>query len=120
MTERRWGIRLSAAAERDFATILRWTTEAFGVRQAEIYRDVIAGALSSLTEGPDVLGSKPRDEILPGLRTLHVRRPGRHFVVCRASVGNTIEIVRILHDAMDLARQITPEDPGSEASPAER
>ena len=116
MSKRRWRIRLGAAAERDFSTILQWTKETFGVRQVQIYRDVIVEALTSLTEGPDVPGATARDEILPGLRTLHVRRPGRHFVVYRAGVGDTIEIVRILHDAMDLARHIASEDPGSETS----
>lgn len=116
MTERRWRIRLSAAAERDFAAILQWTAETFGARQAEGYREVLVAALTSLGAGPEVLGGKPRDEILPGLHTLHVRRPGRHFVVYRVSVGDAIEVVRILHDAMDLARQIRPKDPGSEPS----
>ena len=53
-------------------------------------------------------GSKGRDEILPGLRTLHVARRGRrgsHILMYRAAPQSTIEIVRILHDRMDLQRQ---------------
>lgn len=118
MTER-WRIRLSASAEQDFEAILRWTVEAFGIRQAEVYLDLLLAALAALAHGPDVPGSKLRDEILPGLRILHVRRPGRHFVLYRPSGSNTIEVVRILHDAMDLARHVVEDDPKPEASQAD-
>jgi hypothetical protein len=33
MVERGWRVRLGAAAELDFANILKWTTENFGTRQ---------------------------------------------------------------------------------------
>lgn len=45
------------------------------------------------------------NEIMPGLRTLHVARHGRrrrHFLLYRIVKGRTIEIGRILHDQMDL------------------
>jgi toxin ParE1/3/4 len=42
MGERRWRVRLGAAAELDFANILKWTIENFGVRQSRVYRDTIA------------------------------------------------------------------------------
>jgi toxin ParE1/3/4 len=62
--------------------------------------------------GPDVPGSAARDEIQEGLRTLHVARQGRcgrHFIMYRAADGSVIEVARILHEAMDLARHIPPE-----------
>jgi uncharacterized protein YjiS (DUF1127 family) len=34
MAERRWRVRLGAAAELDFANIVKWTTENFGARHA--------------------------------------------------------------------------------------
>jgi toxin ParE1/3/4 len=103
----KWGVRLAAAAELDFANILRWTAETFGARQAGLYRDAIVQAIGELADGPDVAGSKARDEILPGLRTLRIARRGRrgsHFLMYRAAPKRTIEIVRILHDRMDLER----------------
>ena len=107
MAERRWRVRLGAAAELDFANIVRWTAENFGARQSRIYRDTLVEAIRELAEGPDVAGSKGRDEISPGLRTLHVARRGRrgsHFLMYRAAPNRTIEIVRILHDRMDVRR----------------
>ena len=100
--------RLGAAAELDFANIVKWTAENFGARQSHIYRDTLVQAIRELAEGPDVPGSKGRDEISPGLRTLHVARRGRrgsHFLMYRAAPNRTIEIVRILHDRMDIQRQ---------------
>jgi toxin ParE1/3/4 len=109
MAEPRWRVRLGAAAELDFANILKWTTENFGARQSRVYRDTLVQAIGELAAGPDVAGSKARDEIVPGLRTLHVSRRGRrgsHFLMFRVARNGTIEIVRILHDRMDLQRHV--------------
>jgi len=109
-----WRVRLGAAAELDFANILKWTTENFGSRQALIYRDTLVQAIRELVEGPDIARSRARDEIMPGLRTLHVARRGRrgrHFLMYRVAAERTIEIVRILHDTMDLERHV-PSDTG--------
>jgi toxin ParE1/3/4 len=112
VTETSWRIRLGAEAERDFLRILQYTAETFGPRQTEIYKATLMDALAELTQGPNVAGSVARDEILPGLRTLHVARRGRrarHFIMYRAAEGRILEVLRILHDAMELARHIPPE-----------
>jgi toxin ParE1/3/4 len=117
MAQPGWRVRLGAAAELDFANILKWTTENFSARQSRIYRDTLVQAITALADGPDIAGSKPRDEITPGLRTLHVARHGRrgrHFLMYRAAPARTVEIVRILHDSMDLRRHIPP-DPDESA-----
>jgi toxin ParE1/3/4 len=101
---RQWRVRLGAVAELDFANILKWTTETFGSRQARIYRDTLMRAIGDLADGPNVPGSKARDDILPGVRTLHARRHGRrgrHFLLYRVVEGGIIDIGRILHDRMD-------------------
>jgi toxin ParE1/3/4 len=109
MAEGRWRVRLGAAAELDFANILVWTTGNLGARQSHVYRDVLVQTIGELVDGPDVAGSRARDEIMPGLRTLDVARHGRrgrHFLMYRVATKRTIEIVRILHDRMDLQRHI--------------
>jgi toxin ParE1/3/4 len=118
MIEQKWRVRLGAVAELDFANILKWTTENFGARQSRIYRDTLVRAIGELANGPDAAGSKARDEIMPGLRTLHVARHGRrgrHFLLYRIVEGRIIEIGRILHDQMDLPRHLPfPTDEGGE------
>jgi toxin ParE1/3/4 len=121
MIARQWRVRLGAVAEVDFANILKWTTENFGARQAAIYRDTLVQAIGELAKGPDVPGSRARNEIKPGLRTLHVARHGRrgrHFLLFRAVEDQVIEIGRILHDQMDLKRHLPlpPREGGADRS----
>src|ERR1700745_3112883 len=104
MPEPKWGVRLGAVAEPDFANIINWTAENFGVRQARIYRDTLLSAIGELPKDPRVAGSNARDEIMPGVRTLHVARHGRrrrHLLVYRVREGHIVEIGRILHDQME-------------------
>ncbi len=111
---RSWKVRLTATAEADFEEILRWTVDQFGEAQARIYAGTVSAALNDLTAGPTVVGAKKREDILKGLFTLHVARKGRkgrHFVmfrVGRAPDHDVIEVLRLLHDAMDLQRHLPP------------
>lgn len=82
-----WRIRPGFVAEQDFAGILQWTAENFGTWQARLHRDTLVRTIAELTDGPEVPGSRARDEIMPGLRTLHVARHGRrgrHVLLYRA------------------------------------
>ena len=115
-SRRAWRVRVGADAELDFANILRWTAENFGSRQALFYRDTLLQTIADLAEGTDIVGSKARDEIMRGLRTLHVARHGRrgrHFLAYRVQ-EQTIEIVRILHGAIEIGRHLpsAPESNG--------
>lgn len=103
-----WTIRLSQQAEHDYIEILQWTVRSFGEGQAIAYAETIALAIDALEGGPEILGAKARDDIQPGIRTLHIGRqgrPGRHFVVFREA-GSNIDVLRLLHDSMDLPRHL--------------
>ena len=112
-----WSVRLTAAAENDFREILRWTSTHFGEIQARIYAKTLAAALKDLTAGPTIVGAKERSEIAKGIYTLHVARSGRkgrHFVMFRVSNDQghqVIDILRLLHDAMDLKRHLSDDKP---------
>jgi len=112
----RWAVRLAAEAEGDLVSITRWTSERFGRAQAKAYRDLILESVRLLGNGPEPPQSKARDDITPGLRTIHVTRRGRrgrHFVCYRTMQDhNIILVVRILHDGMDLARHLPPQSEG--------
>mgnify|MGYP006266407307 FL=1 len=103
-----WTFRLGQQAEQDFVDILQWTVKTFGERQARTYSETIALAIEALEGGPDILGARAREDIQQGIRTLHVARQGRagrHFVVFRAA-GSDIDVLRLLHDSMDLPRHL--------------
>ena len=109
---RRWRVLLTAAAENDFRNILLWTSEQFGPAQARIYGETLTRAIQALTAGPHVAGSRRRDEIAEGLMTLHIARRGRrgrHLVLYRVGDAEgpaTIDVLRLLHDTMDLLRHV--------------
>lgn len=109
-----WTIRLSAAAQNDFAGIIDWTIEQFGKRQATTYARALTAAIQELDAGPSQAGVKQRPEIGDGMFTFHVARrsrKGRHFILFRVPdpQARTLEIVRLLHDSMDLPRHVAPE-----------
>jgi toxin ParE1/3/4 len=107
-----WTVRLTNTAESDYQSIIVWTLREFGDLQARIYADTLSAALVALTAGPTTVGVKKRSEIGKGVFTLHVARggrKGRHFVLFRVGPGKQqrhIEILRLLHDAMDLSRHV--------------
>jgi len=111
---RTWTVRLTAAAEDDFGQILRWTVDQFGEVQARLFAETMSAALNDLSGGPTIVGARRRDDILKGIFTLHVARKGskgRHLVmfrVGRAADREVIEVLRLLHDAMDLQRHLPP------------
>ena len=110
----KWSVRLSAAAETDFQNIVRWTSEHFGEGQARTYADILSHAIEALTNGPQILGAKERNEILKGIFTLHVSREGfkgRHLVMFCVRIPAEppiIDVLRLLHDSMDLPRHLSP------------
>ena len=106
-----WTIRLASRAEQDFFEIVQWTADSFGPQPAVVYAETLSLAIGVLAKGPEIFGTQRRDEIGHGILTLHVARQGRkgrHFVVFRISGPTTIDVLRLLHDSMDLARHLPP------------
>lgn len=108
--KRSWRVWLAEGAERDFLSILRWTTAQFGKRQARVYETTLRSALKTLASGPSVLGCRTRPELGADIASLHVARQGRkgrHLLVFRVhEQDGVIEVLRILHDSMDLAQRL--------------
>lgn len=115
MAEHCWTVRLAAAAEADYLQILQWTVDNFGSAQARVYAETLAASLKMLAAGPDILGVNERPEIGGNVRTLHVARngrKGRHFImfwVESVDGKNQIDVLRLLHDSMDLERHLATE-----------
>ena len=115
MSGNSWTVRLSAAAEADYRQILRWTVENFDLAQAPSYANTLSSALKALSTGPAITGVKEYPEIGNTIHTLHVTRSGRkgrHFVMFRTGSiqgGNVIDVLRLLHDSMDLEGHCPPQ-----------
>jgi toxin ParE1/3/4 len=112
-------IILSPSARTDIREVLLWSQERFGQRAAMRYRDLLKQALRDIAADPNRPGSRERPELARGVRTYHlffsrdrarsglgvVQRP-RHFVVYRHRGEDTIDIIRVLHDAREVERHL--------------
>ncbi len=105
-----WTVRLADRAAQDIEDILDWTLEHFGPLQLETYTDVINDALEALNAGPWLIDVRKRPELGDDVATLHIARhgyKGRHQLVFRVDeAACVIEVLRILHDSMDLTRHL--------------
>jgi len=109
-----WPIHLTAAAEVDIEQAVRWSTRQFGLRQARAYVQTLTLALEALMRGPGAIGVKDRADIGKVLMSLHVARQGRKgrhvviFRIRRRAGREVVEVLRVLHDSMDMARHLPP------------
>jgi toxin ParE1/3/4 len=88
--------RLTRKAQRDFEEIWAYSKIKWGARRAHGYLREIRAMIAMVAEHPDL---SPIDEDLPeGCRK---RTAGSHLVVYRRR-GDFVEIVRILHQNMDV------------------
>lgn len=112
---------LGEDAEADLDDILEWSVFRFGESVRDGYQALIGATLASIARDPELAGSHDRHDLGRGIRTVHLRTcrhevtpavrriaSPRHFVVYR-HVGEVVQVVRLLHEAMDLPAQRIPE-----------
>lgn len=109
--------RISHDAQADIFDILRFTHNRFGDATRRRYQALIGAALEAVASDPQQVGSISREELGAGLRSIHlvycrsmpnvgkVVRP-RHFVFYRVATDQVLEVVRVLHDSMDLDQHL--------------
>lgn len=108
-------LRLSHLAQADIEAILLRSQMVFGAAARRRYEALLVQALKDIAADPDRIGVRRRDDLRPGWRTYHlfhsrtavrgkagaVQSP-RHLVVFRVAEPDSVDVARILHDAMDL------------------
>lgn len=97
-------LRLRREALQDLRSIGRYTLDRWGPEQRNNYLRQLDARFRQLSEHPH-LGA-PRDWIREGYRSA---RQGRHLIMYREIAGG-IEIVRILHENMDVERHLAAPD----------
>ncbi len=93
--------KLTAKAKADLKNIAIYTEEEWGRNQRNIYLKQLDEIFHALAESPD-LGAKC-DYILPGYKKFP---QGSHVIFYKDGSGSHIEIIRILHKRMDVARNL--------------
>ncbi len=97
---------LSEPAKEDLLAIFLYTLETWGEEQVPIYLNLVETAMQRIAGNPSTLGSKARDDVMPGCRTF---RSGKHIIVYRVHSSH-VGIARILHESMDFERQVDERD----------
>jgi toxin ParE1/3/4 len=104
--------RLSDPAKADIVAILRRSEDLHG-RQARIrYRALLTAAIRRVAEEPEGALTSDRADLLPGIRSFHLRHSRKesresrvaspvHVVIYRVLHPGKVEIVRVLHERMD-------------------
>lgn len=114
-------LRFAAPAIEDMAGLLRWSRETFGAMAGKRYQTLLQAALEDVALDPSRPSSRLRPDLGDGIRLYHlsasrnraeladglVRNP-RHFIVYRAAGDDLVLVLRVLHDAMDIARHLGP------------
>ncbi len=109
-------IRHTAAADSDLQSILEWTLNMFGSRAVERYNHLIGQALLDLAEDPGRSGAQHAADALYIYHLRHSRTRGRnphvhhprHFILFQITTTH-LEILRYLHDSMDLEQHFPEE-----------
>ena len=91
---------LSPAAQADLEDIWDYTVRRWGEAQAENYTRNIQAACEALSEGTMI--SRSAEEIRAGYRKVTV---GSHVMFFRMQ-SDVVEIIRILHQSMDVERHL--------------
>ncbi len=92
---------LRPKAVRDLAGIWNYTVQTWGESQADNYIHDLNGSFESLSENPEK--GKSCDDIRNGYRKYYV---DKHVVFYRQISKTEIEIIRVLHQAMDINRHL--------------
>jgi toxin ParE1/3/4 len=95
------GYLLSPAARADVERIWDYTAEHWGVDQAENYLRELQHTIERTVANPRI--GRACDEIRAGYRKL---ASGSHVLYYRVTADDAIDVVRILHQRMDIDRQL--------------
>lgn len=91
-------ISLTRQAQRDSERLLPYTVQRWGEEQRHTYALAIDRALRLLGDNPGI--GRPRDDIRPGYRIY----PVEHHLILYRITPNTISVIRVLRNRMDVPR----------------
>jgi toxin ParE1/3/4 len=93
-------LELSRRAQADLDDIADYSVAHFGAARAILYVDAIEAAFRRLLSHPEI--GAPAPDMMPNLRSVPV---GEHRVFYLVDV-ETVLIVRVLHQSMDVRRHL--------------
>ncbi|MDZ7607972.1 MAG: type II toxin-antitoxin system RelE/ParE family toxin [Cyclobacteriaceae bacterium] len=94
--------RISLKAQEDLISIWEFTFENWSVEQADRYYELIIDKIKQLCQKPDI--GKKYDVVREGYWGVHVKS---HIIFYRIREQETIEIIRVLHNRMDVENRLS-------------
>lgn len=95
---------LSPSAIRDLREISDYTFQTWGAEQEERYLKSLWSKLSEIQSSPEP--GRIRKDLASGCRSVRYEK----HVIFFSIKGQTLQVIRILHGAMDFNRHLTDED----------
>ena len=111
--------RLSGPAKADITSLLRTSELRFGADARKRYSTLLVASLRRIAADPYGLLTRDQGQIIEGLRSFHIRHGRRestaapvaspvHVLFFRSVSPGQIEVLRVLHERMDLAANMAP------------
>jgi toxin ParE1/3/4 len=108
-------LRRTTRAVEDLENCIFWSATHFGLSAAHRYKKLLEVSLLAIVNDAALSGSKPIEGFQCNVRIYHIRhsrknaevsgkivKNPRHFIVYQKVDDQTIDILRVLHDSMDL------------------
>jgi len=92
---------ISEKANQDIENIWLYTYETWSLEQADRYYNLILDEIEFIAKNFET--GKPVDYIIKGYRTSLVKS---HIIFYKKSRSNVVEIIRVLHQKMDIVNRI--------------
>ena len=92
---------LTNKAVEDLSAIWEYTCKAWSERGADKYYELLTGSFEELTQNPDL--GKSYAEINEDIMGFRI---GKHIIFYRVIQSGDLEIIRILHQRMDLKSRL--------------
>ncbi|MGL1886217.1 MAG: type II toxin-antitoxin system RelE/ParE family toxin [Reichenbachiella sp.] len=92
---------ISSKARIDLIGIWEFTKENWSIQQADNYYQIIIDRFSDISSQPSL--GKNYNDLRAGYRVINVKS---HVIFYKTTKGNSIEIIRILHQRMDYKSRI--------------
>ena len=111
--------RLSGPAKADITSLLLTSALRFGAEARKRYSTLLVASLRRIAADPYGLLTRDQGQIIEGLRSFHIRHGRRestaatvaspvHVIFFRTVGPDEIEVLRVLHERMDLAANMAP------------
>ena len=95
---------LSPSAIRDLQSISDYTLQNWGAEQEELYLKGLWEKLAAIRSSPESF--RLREDLVEGCRSARYEK----HVIFFAIQGQTLQVIRILHGAMDFSSHLATED----------